>query len=319
MAQQTDPKTRILTLAKVMIALAWTDGEITHEEKECLKDLLFHIPNEGLEAGIQLTAQEWAMLDMYMDSPVGEAERARLVADLQDVIRSSEDRQIVIAYLTQIVKADDDISPEEQKALDAIENAVDDSGTGLMDSLRSLFKGSMSRRSTAVAGAPNREAYFNEFLNNKVYFELKQQLAAKGETLDIPDKELRRMGLAGGLMTRIIKSDQAVTEAEIDTMVDVIQRYWETDRDTAVFIAHVALSSLDQTYDYYRMTRQFGEMTSREERISFLNVLFQVAAADGQATVNEIEEIRLIARGINLSHQDFIAAKLTLPRDRRAE
>ena len=319
MAQKTDPKTRILTLAKVMIALAWTDGKITHEEKECLKDLLFHIPNEGLEAGIQLTAQEWAMLDMYMDSPVGDAERARLVADLQDAIRSPEDRQIVIAYLTQMVKADGDISPEEQKALDKIENAVDDSGASFMDSLRSLFKGSMSRRSAAVTGAPNREEYFNEFLNNKVYFELKQQLAAKGETLDIPDEELRRMGLAGGLMTRIIKVDQAVTKAEIDTMVDAIQRYWETERETAVFIAHVALSSLDQTYDYYRMTRQFGEMTSREERIGFLNVLFQVAAADGQATINEIEEIRLIARGINLSHQDFIAAKLTLPRDRREE
>ncbi|HID51374.1 MAG TPA: hypothetical protein EYP41_04975 [Anaerolineae bacterium] len=319
MAQKTNPKARILTLAKVMIALAWTDGEITHEEKECLKDLLFRIPNEGLEAGIQLTAQEWAMLDIYMDSPVGDAERARLVADLQDAIRNSEDRQIVIAYLTEIVKADGDISPEEQKALDAIENAVDASGTGFMDSLRSLFGGSMARRSAAVANAPNREEYFNEFLNNKVYFELKQQLAVKGKTLDIPDEELRRMGLAGGLMTRIIKVDQAVTEAEIDTMVDAIQRYWEIDRDTAVFIARVALSSLDQTYDYYRMTRQFGEMTSREERLGFLNVLFQVAAADGKATINEIEEIRLIARGINLSHQDFIAAKLTLPRDRREE
>jgi uncharacterized tellurite resistance protein B-like protein len=319
MAQQTDPKARILTLAKVMIALAWTDGEITYEEKECLKDLLFHIPNEGLEAGIQLTAQEWAMLDIYMDSPVGDAERARLVADLQDAIRNSEDKQIVIAYLTQIVKADGDISPEEQKALDKIENAVDDSGTGFMDSLRSLFGGSMSRRSAAVADAPNREEYFNEFLNNKVYFELKQQLAAKGKTLDIPDEELRRMGLAGGLMTRIIKVDQAVTEAEIDTMVDAIQRYWEIDRDTAVFIARAALSSLDQTYDYYRMTRQFGEMTSRDERLGFLKVLFQIAAADGKATINEIEEIRLIARGINLSHQDFIAAKLTLPRDRREE
>lgn len=317
MAQQTDPKARILTLAKVMIALAWTDGEITHEEKECLKDLLFHIPNEGLEAGIQLTAQEWAMLDMYMDSPVGEAERARLVADLQDAIRNSEDKQIVIAYLTQIVKADGDISPEEQKALDKIENAVDDSGTGFMDNLRSLFSGSMSRRSAAAADAPNREEHFNDFLNNKVYFEVKQQLANNGETLDIPDEELRRMGLAGGLMTRIIKIDSEVTTAETETMVDIIQQYWNTDRETAVFIAHTALSSLDQTYDYYRMTRQFGEMTTREERLGFLNVLYQLAAADGMVTISEIEEIRLVAMGINLSNQEFIAAKLTIPRDLR--
>ncbi len=317
MAQQADPKVRILTLAKVMIALAWTDGEITYEEKECLKDLLFHIPNEGLEAGIQLTAQEWAMLDMYMDSPVGDAERARLVANLQDAINSPADKPIIVAYLTQIVNADGEISPDEAKTLDQIEHAVDESDTGFMDSLNRLFGGAMSRRSTAVADAPNREKHFNDFLNNKVYFEVKQQLANNNKTLDIPDEELRRMGLAGGLMTRIIKVDQEVTTAEIETMVDIIQQYWHTDRETAVLIANVALSYLDEAYDYYRMTRQFGEMTTREERIGFLNVLFQIAAADGKVTISEIEEIRLVAMGINLSNQEFIAAKLTIPRDLR--
>jgi len=319
MAQYTNPKTRILTLAKLLIALAWTDGEISHEEKECIKDLLFHIPDEGLAAGIQLTAQEWAMLDMYLESPVGEAERARLAAEVQNVIRSPADKQIVLAYLNQIVKADGNVSPAEQKALDKIEKEVNAAGTGFVSSLRRLFKGAASRRATAVADAPNREAYFNEFLNNKVYFELKQQMEAQGKRLDIPDEALRRMGLAGGLMTRIIKADRAVTEAEADAMADAIQRYWQVDRETAVFVLRVALASLDQTYDYYRMTRQFGEMTSREERLNFLKILFQIAAADGKATVNEIEEIRLVARGINLSHQDFIAAKLTLPRHQREE
>lgn len=317
MTQQTNPKSRILTLAKVLIALAWADGEITHEEKECLKDLLFHIPNEGLEAGIQLTAQEWAMLEMYMDSPVSAAERARLVAELQEAIHTPEDQRIILAYLAQIAQADGNVTPQEQKALDEIEKAVEDSGTNFLANLTRLFSGAMSRRSTAVANAPNREEHFNDFLYNKVYFQVRQQLAAKGQTLDISDEELRRMGLAGGLMTRIIKIDRETTDKERAAMIDVLQQYWDVDPKTAVFIANVANTSLDQTYDYFRMTRQFGEVTSREERLKFLRVLFQIAAADGQATTPEIEEIRLIAMGLNLSHQDFIQAKLTLPRNQR--
>jgi hypothetical protein len=41
-------------------------------------------------------------------------------------------------------------------------------------------------------------------------------------------------------------------------------------------------------------------------------VLFAVATADGEASYDEIEEIRTIAGSLKLSHQDFIQAKLKI-------
>jgi hypothetical protein len=61
----------IMTLSKVMIAAAWTDGSITNEEINSLKDLLFHLPG--------MTAHDWAELEIYLETPVGPEERARLV------------------------------------------------------------------------------------------------------------------------------------------------------------------------------------------------------------------------------------------------
>jgi uncharacterized tellurite resistance protein B-like protein len=70
--------------------------------------------------------------------------------------------------------------------------------------------------------------------------------------------------------------------------------------------------------DYYRLTREFFTSTTGEERSQFLKVLFSVANADGFVSVKEIEEIRAIANSLRLTHKQFIDAKLTIPKDQRA-
>ena len=74
-------KNLILTLGKVIIAAAWVDGEITLEETNSLKDLLFWVPHAGYKQGLQITGRDWAMLEMYIQAPVGDAERARLIEE----------------------------------------------------------------------------------------------------------------------------------------------------------------------------------------------------------------------------------------------
>ena len=315
MSETTASRTGILTVAKVMIAAAWADGEISEDEKLCIKDLLFHLPDAGLDAGIQLTAQEWASLDMYLEAPVDDSEVMQLVEQLKGILTNKNDRKIVIDYLHQIVTIDGELTPDELAMLDEIENALtSSSSTGFMSSLRKLFGGSVERRSTAVSQSATRDQYFEDFVHNKVYYELQRN----GKSLDIADKELRRIGLAGGLMARIVYVDHTVTKAETDTMAEVIQNYWGTDAETAVFIANVAISSVDTNYDYFRMTREFYEATTPEERVAFLDVLFHIAASDGQATFNEIEEIRLVSRALNLPNETFINAKIKIPREKRA-
>lgn len=302
----SDDRTRMLSLAKVLIAAAWADGEISLEEQNCLKDVIFHLS----DTGVQLSAQEWEMLEMYIESPVGERERARLVAELQDAIRTSAERQFVLDALRQMAFADGVSGEDEQQAIEEISVAVQEAGVGLMDGLNRLLGRSLSRRSQAVANAPNREANFEDYLHNKVYYETRRMLQEEGRTLDLSDEEMRRLGLAGGLMARIAKVDRDVSQNEFETMVDVLSSYWQPDREAALFVANAAVSSLNMNYDYYRMTRQFATSTSLEERKAFLVALFLIAGADDDVSFDETEEIRLVARGINVSHQDYIEAKL---------
>lgn len=309
-------RTLIFTLAKVIVAAAWADGQVSTEEVNSLKDLLFQLPRAGKEGGLQMSGQEWQRLEMYIDQPIDAAERARLIADLQDALRSPRDRQLVRQALDEMVHIDGQITPEEEAIVAEVKQAIDAVNLNLFMQLGRMVGGAMARR-TAVADAPNRERQFEDFIKNKVFYAVSHRLHVEQSKLDMPEADLRKLSLAGGLMAKVAHVDQDVSEAEFAAMVQALQTHWEVDEKTAVFITEVAISEAAKKLDHHRTVRQFASRTTPEERRHFLDVLFAVAVADGLAAYDEIEEIRAIARTLNLTREAFIEAKLKLPREQR--
>ncbi|WP_420629354.1 TerB family tellurite resistance protein [Candidatus Leptofilum sp.] len=306
----------IFTLAKVIIAAAWADGEVSTEEVNSLKDLLFQLPRAGKEGGLQMSGQEWSRLEMYIDQPIGEAERARLVVDLQNALRTPRDRQLVRQALDEMVGIDGEITAEEQVLVDEVKRAIADVNLSLFMQIGRMVGGAMARR-TAVADTPNRERHFEDYIKNKVFYAVSHRLHVEQSELQLPEAALRKLSLAGGLMAKVAHVDHDVSKAEFGAMVQALQTHWEVDEVTAVFITEVAVSEAAKKLDHHRTVRQFATRTTREEWLHFLDVLFAVAAADGMATYDEIEEIRAIARTLNLTREAFIEAKLKVPREKR--
>lgn len=302
----------ILTLGKVLIAAAWSDHDLAVEEVNSLKDLLFHLPG--------LTSNQWAELDIYLHSPVGEAERERLVQELQDQIRNERDRELALEALTELVQADGELGRDEQTAFDEIQAAIQGASTGVLGAVGGLMGGALQRRSQAAADYPNREDRLEDFVRNRVYYTVRQRLRM-GEaelTSELSEDRLRTLSLAGGLMARVAHVDEQISDDELGAMVDALREEWDLTDDEAAFVAGVAVTEIAADLDGYRLSREFYEATRREDRLHFLEVLFEVAAADGQASHREIEDIRAIARTLKLTHREFIEAKLTLPKEKRA-
>jgi uncharacterized tellurite resistance protein B-like protein len=300
----------IKALAKVMIAAAWSDGSVSVEEVNSLKDLLFQLPG--------MTASDWAELDIYLDAPVGEAERARLVAELQAALATSQDKSLAIATIDEVVSADGEISEEEKSTADEIKSAIQGAHHGVFGKMGKLVGSSVNRRAQAVENAPNRELHLEDFVKNKIFYQVNRRLELGETTIHLPEDKLRKLSLAGGLMARVAYLDREVKEGEIDTMVKAIQANWDIDDLEAALVAEIAVSEIGKGLDYYRLTRQFFESTTEDERVRFLDVLFAVADGDGRVSYSEIEEIRTIANGLKLTHQQFIDAKLRIPPERRA-
>jgi uncharacterized tellurite resistance protein B-like protein len=303
-------KDLIMSLAKVIIAAAWADGEITHEETNGLKDLLFWVPHAGYKQGLQITGRDWATLEMYLQSPVRDEERARLLADLQAALRKPQDRELVLSTLDELVRADGVVTDEEVAVLEEIRSAIDTWGVGIITQLARLIQGPIQRRSQAVANAPNRERYLEDFIHNRVYYVVQQRLSLGDDDPDISDADLRKLSLAGGLMARVANVNQEITEDEFDAMARALGAGWDISPQAAAIVAEVAVSEIGAELDYFRLTREFFTSTTGKERLGFLDVLFAVAEADGEISHYEIEEIRRIALSLNLTHQQFIDAKL---------
>lgn len=292
----------IMTLAKVIIAAAWADGEINQGEINSLKDLLYHLP--------EVAARHWDELNMYIESPIGQGERERLIAELRQQISSSSGQKLAVEALNKMINADGAATGEEKAIAREIEEAVGTADTGLGGLFSRLSRNLLNRRSAALANAPNREAHFDDYVKNKVYYNLRLR---QGEGDSIPklnDRELRRLGLAGGLLALVARVDEQVTAAEKDAMQEALLRYWDLTADQAALVIEVAVSEEAQYLDFFRLSREFGEHFTYDESLKMARALFAVGAADGKVSFEETEEIRSIVTGIKLTHQEFIEAKL---------
>jgi len=299
-----------LTLGKVIIAAAWADGEVAHDEVNCLKDLLFRLPG--------LTGREWAMLEMYIEAPVGPAERERLVEQLQNELMSSSDKSIALQSLDDLMLADGVINEDEKVIVNEIKTQIESANAGVFSQLGRVVKNSIQRREAALSDAPNREEHFEDFIKNKVYYEVQRRLELDQASFDTDEDRLRKLSLAGGLMARVAHVDLEVTDDEYKAIVSSLINEWGITTEEAVFVTEVAVSEIGPDMDYYRLAREFFTSTDREERAKFLNLLFLIANADGFVSNEETEEIRAIANSLRLTHRQFIDAKKTIPKDQRA-
>jgi uncharacterized tellurite resistance protein B-like protein len=163
----------------------------------------------------------------------------------------------------------------------------------------------------------DRESRLEDFIKNTIYFQVTMELRDRGITFDLPDIDIRKLCLAAGLMARVAGVDHVVSSEETTVMSKVLQRHWTLTEDQSQLVAEISHHRIFRGLDSVRLVKRLKELTTRTERKEFLDCLFEVANAADQTSFEEIEEIRSLAQGMDLSHQDFLDAKLAIPREER--
>ena len=293
-----------------MIAAAWADGELSNTEINALKDLLFALP--------ELTANEWAELEIYMDSPVGAEETDRLLANVLDSIGSQADKRLIMSSITALVESDGRVTDEEASLLAQIEEAVNAKGVGLASRLSKLLSGAGRKRAEAYGSGPTREERLEDYIQNTIYYQVVSDMKSHGVEIDLEEQRVKKLCLAAGLMARIAAVDTTISEQEGKRISALLVSEWELSHPEALLVSEIAVSRTVRGLDYVRLTRSFFECTDAKERRSFLHCLFQIANTSEGTAHHEIEEIRRIAGSLLLSHKDFIQAKFKIPREERS-
>ncbi|RMH05482.1 MAG: hypothetical protein D6704_09485 [Nitrospirae bacterium] len=301
-------KELLLNLGKLIIGIAWLDGELQTQELNILKEVLFQLPD--------LTGDDWTQLELYMVHPVSDQERETLFARVLESIRSPADKAFVLETLRKVIAADGTVSAEEAAALAAMEQDLDrHSSRGLFSHLiiplrRILSQGQRRHRES-------REDRLEDFIKNTIYFRLVTELRARGTTIELPDDQIKKLCLAAGLMAHVAWIDREFCDREHEAMVTALRTNWGLPPSHAHLLVELSRASILRGLDLVRLTKGFQTYSTPDERKAFLRTLFAIANASHKTSFEEIEAIRAIAKAFDLSHQDFIEAKLTISRTDR--
>jgi uncharacterized tellurite resistance protein B-like protein len=302
-------KSFILELGKLLIGAAWADGKLSIPEVNGLKELLFQLP--------EISGEEWMELELYMVSPVSEDERQRLLNRVLSQMATPTEKTLALQTLEKLLPGDVEGADKQTEVVNQLREDIEQGSLGVLEHLRRPLRMVLNRRGQHYAHEQDRESRLEDFIKNTIYFQVIMELRDQGMTLELKDTEIRRLCLAAGLMARVAGVDQEVSLEEQKVMRDILKSEWKLSNEHAQLVVEISHHRVFRGLDGVRLVKGFNNYTTLSERRDFLKCLFAVANATNQTSFEEIEEIRSIAKGMEVNHQDFIDAKLSIPREER--
>lgn len=285
---------------RVLIAAAWADGEITYQEMNCLKRFFLRF---------ELSDDEMTELEPYLADPIGEAEARQTVEDFLRQARGRE-RDRLHAALRELLEVDGRVGEREEEFLRLFSRLEDDSNaaTSFLGGLKRLWGGGDDD-----APRPMRRAdLLDDFVNNRVLYQVKRRLLESAGGIDLDadtERELRWVCASAALLGHVAAADHAVDASERARMAEILDRFGGLQRSDVDLVVDIVDSAVLRDVGYFTFTRELCAVTTIDERERFLDLLFEVASADGHIDYRELEEIRKVSKALELSHGSFIAAK----------
>ncbi|WP_105254022.1 tellurite resistance TerB family protein [Pseudoalteromonas sp. T1lg75] len=131
-------------------------------------------------------------------------------------------------------------------------------------------------------------------------------LAAISEQPQLPDFNIS----VAALLIEVMRADSELQAQEQEVLQALLQKYFALDQAQVSTLIQAATLDLDEAIDYFRFSKQINDHTSAEQRVEIVQLLWQLAYADGELDKHEEHVVRRVADLLYVTHNDFIKAKL---------
>lgn len=127
----------------------------------------------------------------------------------------------------------------------------------------------------------------------------------------LPEGKARYLSLYALILNRVAYADQDVSEEESKKIEEILTQWGKLSEEQAVVVSSIAKNQniIFGGVDNFIATKEFSELSSREQKIELLNSLFAVAASDNSISNDESNTIRVISKELGLSHPEYIEAR----------
>ena len=142
----------------------------------------------------------------------------------------------------------------------------------------------------------------------KVLSSSREETQDEGKTID--DKIA-----LGVLLWVVAEADEKFLPEEEEKIKEVLSSYCKIPEEDMPYIIGSIEEAAKQRIDLYKFAHEVSEDLDYEAKVSILENLFRVACSDKDLDYKEHEVIRKVSKLFELSHRDFIQAKIKVKRE----
>jgi len=115
------------------------------------------------------------------------------------------------------------------------------------------------------------------------------------------------------ILGRVAHADSRFSDIETEKMQEILHGLGHLTEAQAVLVVEIAKSQvrLFGSTENFLVVRRFKDIATPEQRVELLDCIFAVSAADDSITVLEEGQAGQITKELGLSHDDFVAARVT--------
>lgn len=278
----------VKNIGKVIIAAAWADGEVQDEEVEVIKDMLEKLPD--------ISPEELAILESFLETPVEATEREVIIEELDEAVETQDERNFAIYWLEQVINATGSVIDEEREFLDTVKLTLDPNRAGRVtyDDVE------------AVQPVCGNTSLAEQDINTRRLIARKlRRLHAEKLLFKMTDEARRELVVSVMLLSAITRADHRISEFEVETMVDYVCKRWKVSADEAHKTVTILLGQSIDESEAPHLCRALRTLSSPEARSELLEVLFTVSLDEGKLEDAEVQQITFIAAMLDLSQAEY--------------
>ena len=138
-----------------------------------------------------------------------------------------------------------------------------------------------------------------------------RRIAAELEQMD--EAQARYLAAFAYILGRVAHADSHFSDEETRKMEEVVRGLGHLTEAQAALAVEIAKSQvrLFGATENFLVTRRFKEMATPEQCVELLDCVFAVSAADDSISAVEEGQAGQISKELWLSHEDFVAARIT--------
>ena len=111
------------------------------------------------------------------------------------------------------------------------------------------------------------------------------------------------------LLLSVADADEVLEKEELETIGDIIQDFFLINEQSADSLIQEAVEKMKDSVGLFEFGQQLNIDFIHEDKLDFINCVFEVAYADGDLHYLEHHTIKKIANILNLHRDEIITAK----------